>query len=262
MTKLTDKPGVQAPVDLLTKLAELESQLADLRAELDRSQKLAMLGTVAAMVAHEVNNLMTPIATYAQMAQACPTDAALVAKALDRAKQGAHQASRIATSILALAKPDGITEHPECDVAAASADAVACVPRGTLRAIQIESQPQPDLRAGISQAALQQIVLNLVLNAVKAIGKSSGGISIRSRLDGTEQPVVGEVEDDGPGVPVALASRVFEPFAACASGTGLGLAICNRLVHEVGGSIWIDNPGGVGARFCVRLPKATATKVA
>jgi two-component system, NtrC family, sensor kinase len=259
MTKLTENPNT--PVDLLTRLTELEVQLASLRAELDRSQKLAMLGTVAAMVAHEVNNLMTPIATYAQMAQASPGDVALVAKALDRARQGAHQASRIATSILALAKPDGITEHPECDVAAAIADAVACVPRGTLRAIQIESQPQPDLRAGISQAALQQIVLNLVLNAVKAIGKSSGGISIRSRLDGTGAVVV-EVEDDGPGVPVTLASRVFEPFAACASGTGLGLAICNRLVHEVGGSIWIDNPGGVGARFCVRLPKATATKAA
>jgi two-component system NtrC family sensor kinase len=259
MTKLTENPNT--PVDLLTRLAELEGQLAGLRAELDRSQKLAMLGTVAAMVAHEVNNLMTPIATYAQMAQASPGDAALVAKALDRARQGAHQASRIATSILALAKPDGITEHPECDVAAAISDAVACVPRGTLRAIQIESHVQPDLRAGISQAALQQIVLNLVLNAVKALGKSSGGISIRSRMDGPGTVVV-EVEDDGPGVPVAMASRVFEPFAACASGTGLGLAICNRLVQEVGGSIWIDNPGGVGARFCVRLPRVTSTKAA
>jgi two-component system NtrC family sensor kinase len=125
----------------------------------------------------------------------------------------------------------------------------------------MESQVQPDLRAGISQAALQQVVLNLVLNAVKALGKSSGGISIRSRMDGPGTVVV-EVEDDGPGVPVAMASRVFEPFAACASGTGLGLAICNRLVQEVGGSIWIDNPGGVGARFCVRLPWVTNTKAA
>src|SRR5215468_6918918 len=109
MPEVPKKPGPPprpAAGDLLAKLAEVESQLATLRAELERSQRLAMLGTVAAMVAHEVNNLMTPIATYAQLAQANPSDAPLVAKALERANAGAQQASRIATSILALSKPE------------------------------------------------------------------------------------------------------------------------------------------------------------
>jgi signal transduction histidine kinase len=250
------QPGRDASVHLVAKLSELESQLAGLRAELERSQKLAMLGTIAAMVAHEVNNLMTPIATYAQMALENPSDEGLVAKALDCASARSRQASRIATSILAISKPEGAAGSQDCDVAAAIADALACVPRGTLRGIQVEQELQPGLTAAISAGALQQVVLNLVLNAVKAVGGRSGRIVVRSRTESGAAIV--EVEDDGPGVAAALATRVFEPFASCASGTGLGLAVCERLVGEVRGRIWLDNPGGVGARFCVRLPRALA----
>jgi signal transduction histidine kinase len=244
------------PEEMLAQVERLSRQLDALRAELDQSQKLAMLGTVAAMVAHEVNNLMTPIATYAQMALENPTDAAIVQKALSRASAGAQQASRIATSILALAKP-GVGERRECDVAVAVADALACVPRGTLRGIQVETQLAPGIRAAMSGAALQQVVLNLLLNAVRAVGGKSGRISVRSRAE--VGAVLVEVEDDGPGVDASVASVVFQPFASCASGTGLGLAICERLVGEVGGRIWLDNPGGLGARFCVRLPRVLAT---
>ena len=252
--------GPPGAADLLAKVTAFESQLATLRAELERSQRLAMLGTVAAMVAHEVNNLMAPIATYAQMAQASPDDAGLTAKALSRAAAGAQQASRIATSILALAKPEAGGERPDCDLAAAVGDALECVPRGTLRAIQLATELQPGLCGTISQGALQQVTLNLVLNAIKAVGGRSGRIVIRSRVDGGAAVLL-EVEDDGPGVAADLANKVFEPFAACANGTGLGLAICQRLVAEAGGRVWLDNPGGVGARFCVRLPRANAKAV-
>jgi signal transduction histidine kinase len=264
MPEVPKKPGNPPPAaagDLLAKLAQVESQLATLRAELERTQRLAMLGTVSAMVAHEVNNLMTPIVNYSQLAQANPGDAALTAKALARASAGAQQASRIATSMLVLAKPDAAHERTTCEVAAAISDALECVPRGTLRAIQVETQLQPDLRAAIGQGTLQQVVLNLVLNSVKAVGGRTGRIAIRSRADGPGAVLL-EVEDDGPGVAADLASKVFEPFAACANGTGLGLAICQRLVSEAGGRVWLDNPGGVGARFCVRLSRDQAMQAA
>jgi signal transduction histidine kinase len=122
-----------------------------------------------------------------------------------------------------------------------------------LRAIHLNPDLQPNLHAGISTGSLQQIVLNLVLNAVKAVGAKPGRIAIRGRNDGSTGVLI-EVEDDGPGVAAEMSAKVFEPFAACANGTGLGLAICERLVGEVGGRIWLDNPGGIGARFCVRLP--------
>jgi signal transduction histidine kinase len=252
--KQPEAPLRGTPAALVAEVDRLGAELGALRAELERSQKLAMLGTVAAMVAHEVNNLMTPIVTYAQMAQANSTDATLVDKALNRAIAGAQQASRIATSILALAKPRG-DDRRQCDVSEAVADAIACVPRGTLRAIHLETELQPDLYAGISTGSLQQIVLNLVLNAVKAVGAKPGRIAVRGRNEGASNVTI-EVEDDGPGVAAEMSTKVFEPFAACANGTGLGLAICERLVGEVGGRIWLDNPGGIGARFCVSLPRA------
>lgn len=250
--KHSEAPPRGTPAALVAEVDRLGAELDGLRAELDRSQRLAMLGTVAAMVAHEVNNLMTPIVTYAQMAQANPSDAALVDKALNRASAGAQQASRIATSILALAKPRA-DDPRHCDVREAVADAIACVPRGTLRSIQLETELQPSLTAAISTGSLQQVVLNLVLNAVKAVGAKPGRITVRGRTDGPATVVI-EVEDDGPGVAAEMSTKVFEPFAACANGTGLGLAICERLVGEVGGRIWLDNPGGIGARFCVRIP--------
>jgi two-component system NtrC family sensor kinase len=252
MGSTAKQPGRDASI-LLEKLNDLQSQLDAVRAELERSQKLAMLGTVAAMVAHEVNNLMTPIVTYTDMAKANPTDQVLVEKALVRANAGAQQASRIATSILALAKPEAAATPRDCDITSTVADALACVPRGTLRSVQIETQLLPGLRAAISAPALQQVILNLVLNAVRAVGGRGGRIVIRSKSEGGTIGL--EVEDDGPGVPAELANKVFEPFTACASGTGLGLAICQRLVGDVGGQVWLDNPGGVGARFCLRIPR-------
>src|SRR5262245_19102190 len=197
------------PAALVAEVNRLGAELDALRTELERSQKLAMLGTVAAMVAHEVNNLMTPVVTYAQMAQANPGDAALMDKALSRAIAGAQQASRIATSILALAKLRA-DDRRQCDVSEAVADAIACVPRGTLRAIQVETELQPSLHAAISTGSLQQVVLNLVLNAVKAVGAKPGRIAVRGRYEGSGAVVI-EVEDDGPGVAAEMSAKVFEP---------------------------------------------------
>ena len=231
--------------------------MAALQAELDRSQHLAALGTIAAMVAHEVNNLMTPVLTYTQLAQAHPEDAALVAKALDRASAGASRLLESPARSWALSKPPSHGDSSECDLAAVVSDAIACVPRGTLRGTRIETQLQPGLRAAIGPASFQQVVLNLLLNSLKALSGKSGMISIRAKLKQPGHAII-EFEDDGPGVSATLAPRVFEVFASGANGTGLGLAMCRRLIEGSGGEIWIDNAGSPGARFCVRLPLAAA----
>jgi signal transduction histidine kinase len=245
--------------ELMAKIAESERQLRILRAELELSQKLATLGTIAAMVAHEVNNLMTPVLTYAQLAQAHPDDPDLVAKALARAAAGAQQASKIATSILSLARPESETRR-ECDVAAVIAEAVECVPRGTLRATQIVVEAPPGLWAAMGPVAFQQVVLNLVLNAVRAMGGQSGRVAVRAAADIGGVRLA--VEDEGPGVSPEIAGDLFEPFRTAAGGNGLGLAICRRLVTEAGGEIWLDRDFERGARFCVRVPRVKAAVAA
>lgn len=244
--------------ELLRQIEALQREVASLREELARSEQLATLGTLTAMVAHEVNNLMTPVISYAQMAQARPTDAELVAKALERSVSGAQQASRTAHAILRLSR--GAERGCECNVGAVLDDVIACVPRGTRRDVTLRTHVEPSLIGGISPVSLQQIVLNLVLNALKAVG-GRGAVEIRASGRGND--VVIEVEDNGPGVPADLSPLLFKPFAAQSGyGSGLGLSICERLAKQVGGEVWLERAGGPGAKFLVRVPRGTATQAA
>jgi signal transduction histidine kinase len=253
-------PSQSISADLLRQVEDLQREVATLRQELQRAEQLATLGTLGAMVAHEVSNLMTPVINYAQMAQAHPGDEELVAKALERAVHGGQQACATAEAILQLARGNAGTEPRYCRVARVLEEAVACVPRGTRRAVNIRVQADPLLSAAISSTALQQIILNLLLNAVRALG-AHGQVDIRAREAGTE--VVLEVEDNGPGVPEEMTAVLFRPFAAKSGyGTGLGLSICDRLARQVGGKVWLDRAGGPGAKFCVRVPRGTPVAAA
>ncbi len=246
--------------DLLRQVEALEREVAGLRDELRRAEQLATLGTLGAMVAHEVGNLMTPIINYAQMAQAHPKDEELVAKALERAVQGGQQAAATADAILQLARGNADTEPRFCSVARVLEDAVACVPRGTRRGVVIRVHSVPHLNAAISSTALHQIVLNLLLNALRAVG-AQGHVEIRAREAGAD--VVLEVEDNGPGVPREMTPLLFRPFAAKSGyGTGLGLSICDRLARQVGGEVWLDQGWTAGAKFCVRVPRGTPVAAA
>jgi signal transduction histidine kinase len=242
--------------NLLHRIEQLEQQVSNLRSELARAEQLATLGTLGAMVAHEVNNLMTPVISYAQMAQGQPDDSELVAKALDRAISGAQQASKTANAILRLSRQAEGEGPCQCDVGAVLEDVLACVPRGTRRAVNIRTHADAALIAAMSPVSLQQIILNLVLNALKAVG-GRGSVDVRASARGPD--LIIEVEDNGPGVPEGLTPLLFKPFAAQSGfGTGLGLSICDRLAKQVGGEVWLDRAGGPGAKFCVRVPRGTS----
>jgi signal transduction histidine kinase len=246
--------------DLLRQVENLQREVAGLRGELERAEQLATLGTLGAMVAHEVNNLMTPVISYAQMAQARPNDSELTAKALERSICGAQQASRTADAILRLARGGAADGPRQCDVGAVLDDVAACVPRGTRKAVTLRTLSEPSLIAAINPVALQQIVLNLVLNAMKAVG-GRGTVDIRAASRGND--LIIEVEDNGPGVPLDLTPLLFKPFAAQSGyGTGLGLSICEKLAKQVGGEVWLDRAGGPGAKFCVRVPRGTSVNAA
>jgi signal transduction histidine kinase len=101
---------------------------------------------------------------------------------------------------------------------------------------------------------LEQVLLNLSLNAVQALGHE-GILALAARRDGDS--VVLEVADSGPGIPEAVRAEVFKPFFTTkTTGTGLGLAICARIVADHGGQIGFDCPPEGGTCFSVRLPGA------
>ncbi len=103
MDKLASR---SAETDVLDRLAKAEEELAALRRELDHSHQLATLGTLTAGIAHEINNILTPVLAYAQLARSNPHDAGLRAKALDRAVAGVESASRITEAVLGFARTE------------------------------------------------------------------------------------------------------------------------------------------------------------
>ncbi|RPJ14191.1 MAG: two-component sensor histidine kinase, partial [Desulfobacteraceae bacterium] len=108
----------------------------------------------------------------------------------------------------------------------------------------------------LSHTEIQQVLLNLMNNALDSLEENKGGnITFVSRLEGEE--VVISVEDDGPGIPRANLGRIFDPFFTTkpvGKGTGLGLSICYGIIKETGGDITVRSGIGAGTTFNVRLP--------
>jgi two-component system NtrC family sensor kinase len=122
--------------------------------------------------------------------------------------------------------------------------------------VKIVTQLDPELpKVAASPSEMQQVFLNLINNAIYAIGSGGGSIEITSRLNGKYVTI--DVADTGQGIPNALMNRIFDPFFTTkpvGKGTGLGLSICYGLIKKMGGDITIDSTVGMGATFHVHLP--------
>lgn len=109
---------------------------------------------------------------------------------------------------------------------------------------------------------MQQVLVNLMLNAVQAMRGRPTPRDVRVRVQALDGGVRVSVTDDGPGVEAALRPRLFEPFASTkADGMGMGLAICRTSVEAAGGRIWLDEAAAHGATFHVSLPGGAADQV-
>lgn len=268
MTRLAEGSAGQ---DVVARLRQAEADLAALRRELDHSYQLATLGTLTAGIAHEINNILTPVLAYAQLARANPRDAELSAKALDRAIAGVESASRINEAVLGFARNDD--GGSKADVGEVVKATLACLARDPARdGVDLRLEIEPRTVVALRPLALQQVLLNLVLNALTAMqGRrgEQGELRIRAvrRDDGTTRITV---SDNGPGVPKELENRLFEPFVSghprkpgtdsgvVHGGSGLGLAICKRLIEDGSGTIALERPvqSGRGATFTITLPTA------
>lgn len=257
---------------LLGRIREMEGQISRLEADLDRTSRLATLGILAGMIAHEFNNLLTPVMSYSQLAIASPDDRELVAKALNRTVDGAQQLSRIASAILGFLRDDD--QMAEADVNRVIDLTLECMAKDPQKAgISVVRRIPDGVRAGIRPICLQQVLLNLFLNAIEAMRGSGGELRVtgavepggfvrltvsdtgcgmtREMIEQAFRPLAGRTKDSGPSIPPEAAGR---PGAR--RGHGLGLAICKRLIEEAGGSIQIDSQVGEGTTFSIRVPAA------
>lgn len=266
-----------SPAELARELDRLESKLDLVRAEAEANSQLAMLGLFAATLAHELRNVLTPVVSYAHLAQRSPDDPQLVRKSLRQILSGLETAQRVLDSTLERAtdRPDP-TCAPVCDVRTIANRAVACA---GLELRRTRARANVRVPAGMSAAIvphqLEQVLVNLILNSVRAMEGTEGAAGGRTRIitiraaresDGS---VSIEVNDTGPGFPPEVAPRVFDPFVSARSegtqspgGSGLGLAICRRIIADAGGHIRAQNGENGGAVVRFALPAAAQLRKA
>lgn len=244
---------------MLEHLEHVQQRLAAVEAALSHQHRLATLGTMTSVIAHEFNNILTPIVSYAQFALANPDDKDLVQKALQRTMDGSQRAATICASVLGFARDE--VGEAECDLIGTIDEAVACLVREPAKdGIDLRIDV-PSVRVAVSPVHLQQIIVNLAVNAIKAMRRKGGKLEIVGRTHAEDSQVVIDVRDTGPGIAEQRLANLFEPFVSHTdaqdgheAGTGLGLSICRQLVEQAHGSISVASTVGQGTCFTIVLP--------
>ena len=259
----TAAPDRQEAEHLLqTQIRRLEEQFNRLKEQVRQTQQLAALGTAAAMMAHEYNNVMTPVVGYARVA-AESNDPELMKKALSMTLRQASVLSAMSDRILGLAVNEAQSFEP-VKLKAVVVEAVASMCRDPAKdGITLSIDIADELTVLADDRQLRQVFFNLLLNARQAMQNHHGRITIdaaRAGDDGVET----RVADTGCGIKPEHLDSIFEPFFTTRGpteggprkGCGLGLALCHDIVTEHNGQITVQSQWGEGTTFTIALPSA------
>lgn len=230
---------------------------------LTRVARMATLGEMAAGVAHELNQPLTAITTYAR---ACEhflnmpqPDLAELREAVREIGAEGMRAGRIITRLRQLVRSDEHEEHGPTDVNELIEELeVLLLADARVSDARLSISLAPHLpRVMASPVQLQQVVLNLVRNAFEALAEVPAGdrdVTLSTRADSTGDVEI-RVVDNGPGISAVIMDRLFDPFTTTKrAGTGLGLAISRTIVQAHDGTIEVRPAAPNGASFHVRLP--------
>ena len=243
-------------------IAPLRTRLVQSEALLERQEKLATLGTLAAGIAHEIRNPLTSIKArlytlgkHIRGNDPGLADAAIISGEITRLE-------RIVRDVLQFARPS----DPEFKTLCADQPLrdVLSLLSGTLdkSRVSLSIESGPERRVSIDPALIKQVLINLVRNAIEAID-TKGTVTLRVRggrlkLRGQDQDVaILEVADTGKGIPPEVEKRLFDPFFTTKdAGTGLGLSIAARITEKHGGALQYQTHVGRGTTFGIVLPLA------
>ncbi len=232
-------------------LSTLQDRLDQLQQSLTQQNKLATLGMITAVIAHEFNNILTPMIAYTKFALTDKADEALRTKALAKALAGGERLANISKSLLGFTRGD---ESPQANIAVAVRETLACLSRDLSKdGITLKLEVAEELAVQMNAGQFQQVLMNLIVNARSAMlspqsrapsiyAGSAGETRSRSQVEATRRPPatpthpstsgsglskrltiearltkIGEaveisISDTGPGIPAEVLPRIFDPF--------------------------------------------------
>jgi two-component system NtrC family sensor kinase len=251
-------------LDRSDEIGVLSKTLDDMKSKLKASydlllgsEKMALMGQVVAGIAHELNNPLTIVIGNIQLMMTRELNEKNV-QSLKRIQDGAERASKIVKNLLTFARQEK-PERKQTDINAVLKKSLE------LRAYELKvsnievstsfTEDLPETMADPHQ--LQQVFLNLIVNAEQAMIETHGKGLLRLSTRAEAGKVLVFFSDDGPGIPNEHLRRIFEPFfttKAVGKGTGLGLSICQGIIVEHGGRIDVVSTVGRGTTFIIELP--------
>ncbi len=248
--------------ELEERISLKKQELREAQGQLVQNEKLASLGQLAAGIAHEINNPLATIAGYAEDLREQAADEQLASlegfedypHGLQVIEDQVYRCKKIVQNLLNFARKSNLSIEL-VDVAELAVQTIPLVEhRRAETGCQIASNIDSVPAIATCGDSLQQVLVNLLQNAIDAAGKG-GKVSIDVHLVQGEVEI--EVRDNGPGIPEAIHAKIFDPFfttKAVGTGTGLGLSICYGIVTDLKGQLSFDTVEGQGTTFCLRLP--------
>ncbi len=249
------------------------TERSELYARMAVADRLLSVGTLAAGVAHEINNPLAYVSSNLEvLARELPAlragggrlSAADLETLVADTREGAERVGAIVLGLRALSRSDDASIGP-VDVAAVLASSIKMTHneiRHRARVVEQVARELPPIEGNAMR--LGQVFLNLLVNAAHAIpeGRADANeIRVRARAEPDGRRIVVEVEDTGAGIERAVIGRIFDPFFTTkpiGHGIGLGLSISHEIVRSLGGTMTVDSAVGVGTTFRVVLPAARA----
>ncbi len=261
-TLVASEKSLRAKVDELTQTTK---RLTETQAQLVKSERLAGVGKLAAGVAHEIGNPIAAILGMLDLVKDPDISEEDKRDLLSRTQRETERISGIVKDLLDFARPEKSADSSTSLRMAVSTvdrvvkDVLALVSaQKSWKQITVETDVTPALMVTLPEARLQQVLLNLLLNASHALANVKEPlIVLRAKKEGSVAVLT--VEDNGTGVPEHARPQIFEPFFTTkdvGEGTGLGLSVCRGLVEAVGGEIALDASYTQGARFRITLPSS------
>ena len=224
--------------------------------------KMASLGCIAAGIGHEIRNPLTGITTYLYtLEEVCnsdpiePENLEMVRQIIGQIKVASNKIESVIRRVMDFSRPSS-HEGVLVDINQSLQEAIN-LSSVTLRKVKIKiekslAQDLPQCYANPN--LIEQVVLNLINNATKAMENTDGTKNMKITSSSENGSIIVRISDSGPGVPFENRDKIFDPFFTTRDGMGIGLSIVHRIITDHGGSIYVDTSEWGGAEFRIELP--------